>query len=136
WSSYCERYVFLSSRRRHTRSKRDWSSDVCSSDLVEHCDKEERLKEMFHMEHLKEGDRNFMDKEKKLQLLEEAFAEIHLRLESYQYEQFLQYYEMLIEKNKVMNLTSKIGRDTSELQSRFDIVCRLLLEKKNRITLK
>src|SRR5579885_458570 len=30
------RYVdvfFFSSRRRHTRSKRDWSSDVCSSDL-------------------------------------------------------------------------------------------------------
>src|SRR5699024_8116188 len=25
---------FLSSSRRHTRSKRDWSSDVCSSDLV------------------------------------------------------------------------------------------------------
>src|SRR5699024_6065833 len=25
--------VFFSSRRRHTRSKRDWSSDVCSSDL-------------------------------------------------------------------------------------------------------
>src|SRR5699024_11812248 len=26
--------IFLfSSRRRHTRSKRDWSSDVCSSDL-------------------------------------------------------------------------------------------------------
>src|SRR5699024_11966389 len=25
-------FVF-SSRRRHTRSKRDWSSDVCSSDL-------------------------------------------------------------------------------------------------------
>src|SRR5699024_12002362 len=24
---------FVSSRRRHTRSKRDWSSDVCSSDL-------------------------------------------------------------------------------------------------------
>ena len=39
-----------------------------------------------------------MDKEKKLQLLEEAFAQIHLQLESYQYEQFLQYYEMLIEK--------------------------------------
>src|SRR5207249_4354071 len=26
---------FFSSRRRHTRSKRDWSSDVCSSDLYE-----------------------------------------------------------------------------------------------------
>src|SRR6266576_869762 len=25
---------FLSSRRRHTRSLRDWSSDVCSSDLL------------------------------------------------------------------------------------------------------
>src|SRR5699024_12193536 len=31
----CVRYVlfFFSSRRGHTRSKRDWSSDVCSSDL-------------------------------------------------------------------------------------------------------
>src|SRR5438067_12471041 len=26
--------VFFSSRRRHTSSKRDWSSDVCSSDLA------------------------------------------------------------------------------------------------------
>src|SRR5207249_7641075 len=30
-SGYC--CFFFSSRRRHTRSKRDWSSDVCSSDL-------------------------------------------------------------------------------------------------------
>src|SRR4029434_11347545 len=27
-------FFFLSSRRRHTRFKCDWSSDVCSSDLV------------------------------------------------------------------------------------------------------
>src|SRR5207249_7400946 len=27
-------FFFFSSRRRHTRSKRDWSSDVCYSDLV------------------------------------------------------------------------------------------------------
>ena len=26
---------FFSSRRRHTSIERDWSSDVCSSDLVE-----------------------------------------------------------------------------------------------------
>src|SRR2546429_4208335 len=26
---------FFSSRRRHTRCSRDWSSDVCSSDLIE-----------------------------------------------------------------------------------------------------
>src|SRR5207248_7621227 len=28
-------FFFFSSRRRHTRSYGDWSSDVCSSDLVE-----------------------------------------------------------------------------------------------------
>src|SRR5207302_8344984 len=33
---YCFVFVFFffSSRRRHTRFSRDWSSDVCSSDLV------------------------------------------------------------------------------------------------------
>src|SRR5207248_4893500 len=29
----CLNYFFFSSRRRHTRSYGDWSSDVCSSDL-------------------------------------------------------------------------------------------------------
>src|SRR5690606_39611635 len=28
-------YFFFSSRRRHTRFSRDWSSDVCSSDLTD-----------------------------------------------------------------------------------------------------
>src|SRR6266702_6070191 len=34
-------FFFFSSRRRHTRWPRDWSSDVCSSDLrvaIEHID--------------------------------------------------------------------------------------------------
>src|SRR5690349_24407031 len=31
---YSSFFFFFSSRRRHTRSLRDWSSDVCSSDLV------------------------------------------------------------------------------------------------------
>src|SRR5438874_2172641 len=30
-----QRLLFFSSRRRHTRSLRDWSSDVCSSDLLD-----------------------------------------------------------------------------------------------------
>src|SRR2546429_2445904 len=30
----CDNYFFFSSRRRHTRCSRDWSSDVCSSDLM------------------------------------------------------------------------------------------------------
>src|SRR5690554_4731694 len=29
----CDVFFFFSSRRRHTRCGRDWSSDVCSSDL-------------------------------------------------------------------------------------------------------
>src|SRR5207253_5804799 len=32
-SSVCFFFFFFSSRRRHTRWPRDWSSDVCSSDL-------------------------------------------------------------------------------------------------------
>src|SRR5260370_40819139 len=31
----CRFIFFFSSRRRHTRFKCDWSSDVCSSDLIE-----------------------------------------------------------------------------------------------------
>src|SRR5260370_32434916 len=34
-------FFFFSSRRRHTRFKCDWSSDVCSSDL--HIDSEEGI---------------------------------------------------------------------------------------------
>src|SRR5690606_40899548 len=33
-SSITSLLFFFSSRRRHTRFSRDWSSDVCSSDLV------------------------------------------------------------------------------------------------------
>src|SRR5207245_8683776 len=33
-------FFFFSSRRRHTRCYRDWSSDVCSSDLCLHVDRE------------------------------------------------------------------------------------------------
>src|SRR2546421_6031037 len=37
-------FFFFSSRRRHTRSDRDWSSDVCSSDLYTFLEN--------HLEHL------------------------------------------------------------------------------------
>src|SRR2546426_8387319 len=30
-------FFFFSSRRRHTRLQGDWSSDVCSSDLIPRC---------------------------------------------------------------------------------------------------
>src|SRR6267378_6918194 len=35
-------FFFFSSRRRHTRSLRDWSSDVCSSDHQRDCGRRER----------------------------------------------------------------------------------------------
>src|SRR5699024_11920441 len=36
----------LSSRRRHTRSKRDWSSDVCSSDLISEDERQDLMEKM------------------------------------------------------------------------------------------
>src|SRR6266542_3089421 len=38
-------FFFFSSRRRHTRCYRDWSSDVCSSDLLEEAGLVERAKD-------------------------------------------------------------------------------------------
>src|SRR5207245_5898982 len=38
-SGYCCCCFFFSSRRRHTRCYRDWSSDVCSSDLGAYLDR-------------------------------------------------------------------------------------------------
>src|SRR2546421_2802475 len=37
-------FFFFSSRRRHTRSDRDWSSDVCSSDLAQLCRIDQHIK--------------------------------------------------------------------------------------------
>src|SRR5712675_3179510 len=36
-------FFFFSSRRRHTRCSRDWSSDVCSSDLRRRGSREEMV---------------------------------------------------------------------------------------------
>src|SRR5438034_4838863 len=85
---YC---FFFSSRRRHTRSLCDWSSDVCSSDLSEEAEK--------------------------------IFALVAARRRP---EEIRKAYNVL---------RAMFGRrseeHTSELQSHSDLVCRLLLEKKN-----
>src|SRR5947209_16875517 len=42
-------FFFFSSRRRHTRYWRDWSSDVCSSDLVGRTVRAARLaRDLYH----------------------------------------------------------------------------------------
>src|SRR3989442_3094409 len=43
-SSNGQDYFFFSSRRRHTRCGRDWSSDVCSSDLLSKQDVESAMR--------------------------------------------------------------------------------------------
>src|SRR5699024_11953603 len=44
-------FFFFSSRRRHTRSKRDWSSDVCSSDLYQPSEENKTLiNKITHLE--------------------------------------------------------------------------------------
>src|SRR5438105_9042846 len=76
-------FFFFSSRRRHTRSTRDWSSDVCSSDLS--------------------GNRGAQS--------------------------------AVSSPGRGTRWTSVPRRSeehTSELQSRVDLVCRLLLEKKKK----
>src|SRR5690625_6157600 len=67
----CRLHFFSSSRRRHTRWPRDWSSDVCSSDLntlspldrvnYEEIDLFAKLNATEHGRkcHLKDGDINY-----------------------------------------------------------------------------
>src|SRR5699024_11676910 len=62
WQCY-----ICSSRRRHTRSKRDWSSDVCSSDLKAYYEQkeaevgEEELRELERVILLRMVDTKWMD---------------------------------------------------------------------------
>src|SRR5690606_40127124 len=54
---------FFSSRRRHTRFSRDWSSDVCSSDLT---DQPDRLARRAH------ADGDFRAQRHKIEILAEG----------------------------------------------------------------
>src|SRR2546421_6714221 len=88
-------FFFFSSRRRHTRSDRDWSSDVCSSDL-------NSLPFVV-------GDGVHP-------------ATFQLLGGTYSFANGL-----VISNNATVTRSEE---HTSELQSRSDLVCRLLLEKK------
>src|SRR5690349_24053077 len=86
-------FFFFSSRRRHTRSLRDWSSDVCSSDLIAPLAVWDRM----------HGDPGGTGS-------------------------FVRYWQRHGLSSTV--ITPRSEEHTSELQSRRDLVCRLLLEKK------
>src|SRR5260221_9846525 len=50
---YCFCFFFFSSRRRHTRSLCDWSSDVCSSDLLSSMGRPMLLKQLHGLPFLR-----------------------------------------------------------------------------------
>src|SRR5690349_9320141 len=109
---------FFSCRRRHTRSLRDWSSDVCSSDL--------------------EGDN--------LAIFGLTGSGQHVITSTIEHHAVLNSCKHLEASGVEVSFVPVNGRGlvdpadvrrrseehTSELQSRRDLVCRLLLEKKKK----
>src|SRR3712207_7480490 len=116
---------FFSSRRRHTRYWRDWSSDVCSSDLMA----------------------TSIPPHNAAELCDAALYLIsHPKATSDQLMTFVPGPDLptggiIVDSPAAMAETYRTGRGsfrvrrseehTSELQSRQYLVCRLLLEKKN-----
>src|SRR5690349_23852503 len=105
-------FFFFSSRRRHTRSLRDWSSDVCSSDLAA----------------LALGFCLFVCWRVGAARQEEAEA----RLEHLLVRPVVRW--RWLTATFLLDLLARSEEHTSELQSRRDLVCRLLLEKKKKRT--
>src|SRR2546429_2374956 len=98
-------FFFFSSRRRHTRCSRDWSSDVCSSDLL-------GVVVILVGLVVNLGEKLGGDTRAALQRSELG----------------------MIDRNLEGIFSAKRSEEhTSELQSRLHLVCRLLLEKKKRL---
>src|SRR2546422_8341382 len=96
---------FFSSRRRHTRCSRDWSSDVCSSDL--------------DLDALKDYQIERRDGQVRVKIGSERTA-------------FEAWSSRSVASAPPAAVVPPVRSEehTSELQSRLHLVCRLLLEKK------
>src|SRR5690606_41004414 len=106
---------FFSSRRRHTRFSRDWSSDVCSSDLAvaEGVEGGEACVGIGEIEGARrcggaEGKERAHPRESRQRLVEDRDRALGVSL---------------------AELGARSEEHTSELQSRENLVCRLLFEK-------
>src|SRR3712207_8558214 len=105
-------FFFFSSRRRHTRYWRDWSSDVCSSDLD------------FSLVKFKElvGGGNMT--------IVNRTVPLALQTLGYSPEDIAQIEAHINEHGTIVDAPGLRSEEhTSELQSRQYLVCRLLLEK-------
>src|SRR2546422_7102338 len=103
----CFFFFFFSSRRRHTRCSRDWSSDVCSSDLPK------RLKWCRPRE---------------------ARSQLHAGDRRHGWLRFRERppFARQSRNERGGKKDDRSEEHTSELQSRLHLVCRLLLEKKKK----
>src|SRR5690554_7416016 len=97
-------FFFFSSRRRHTRCGRDWSSDVCSSDLPD------------------------TDQETIAAIRSAIASRRDIAVE------ILNYRKNGAAFWNALFISPRSEEHTSELQSRPHLVCRLLLEKKKTVT--
>src|SRR3989449_7683364 len=105
-------FFFFSSRRRHTRCSRDWSSDVCSSDHPAQREVPPRGREGGRVE-------------QPVRATHEARGGEHRG----------PHVPAVERVHRVLVFTGFHQRSeehTSELQSRLHLVCRLLLEKKKQ----
>src|SRR2546422_2435541 len=109
-------FFFFSSRRRHTRCSRDWSSDVCSSDLVR-SDTDLGPEAVPHAARLATDARQAgLPPQIYLRGVADLRAALtHALGPMYRVER---------------EVRPRSEEHTSELQSRLHLVCRLLLEKK------
>src|SRR5207302_3924419 len=109
------RSFFFSSRRRHTRFSRDWSSDVCSSDLaVRWLLDQGATTALWGARH--PGQLKPIDEVFGWSLDAAAKAEI----------------DHILREEITVPVGPRSEEHTSELQSRENLVCRLLLEKKKK----
>src|SRR2546430_5166283 len=104
-------YFFFSSRRRHTRFDCDWSSDVCSSDLIFYPTTGNFI--------------GFVGNLRSRSLLRRALSSFRAQ-------------EKIPSEGAALpgfipGVSWRSEEHTSELQSQSNLVCRLLLEKKKKI---
>src|SRR5207253_7632525 len=108
------RGFFFSSRRRHTRWPRDWSSDVCSSDLTASY----------------QGFQTITQTNIEVNVGTDVVINFNLKPGAVtQTVEVVAAVPVLQTQN-----ASRSEEHTSELQSRGHLVCRLLLEKKKKKT--
>src|SRR2546422_7080681 len=117
-------FFFFSSRRRHTRCSRDWSSDVCSSDLVPLA--RAPVGQGLRVDVLRQCDMVGRHDRPRHRRTEQIGARVHgTGAERGKHEVANEFFAQVLDD-------ARSEEHTSELQSRLHLVCRLLLEKKKK----